>query len=391
MEVSRDMKDVHERRFGEKIYAAVDRKHLSQTRDAVAKAREYSKANFAEAYLVEAAMRRILDFSGGLLGYTAAILAAENGLSEILKLLLDNGANELAVDSVGTTMLHAAASAGQLACIDLLVKRVNVDEKDKRGDTALHWSCARGNMDVIKKLIEHGASINMKNNNAATAIYNACYNGHNTAVDFLIQRGASLSIQNAAGDTPLHVAISFNQLSIVDSLVKNGARTDIRNNEGKLAIEMTNNAAVREVMPVPSTGTEAGRAGGSSQSPKLTQWKPSFSLPTASLTSKKQIQELADKLRSTLVFHEGIERRTLLRSLQGSLDKLSWWKFELAYDDETGSDIERAKESFSRPVSPSDLPFLAAYLRFSSQCGVDMRPVNFEIRYDLHGTRFPRN
>ena len=53
-----------------------------------------------KGYLVEASIRRILDTQGGLLGYTPAILAAENGYHKVLKYLLDTGASELAVDSV---------------------------------------------------------------------------------------------------------------------------------------------------------------------------------------------------------------------------------------------------------------------------------------------------
>ena len=64
-------------------------------------AREYVKSRVGDkGYLVEASIRRILDIQGGLLGYTPAILAAENGNDKILKFLLDTGASELAIDSV---------------------------------------------------------------------------------------------------------------------------------------------------------------------------------------------------------------------------------------------------------------------------------------------------
>ena len=133
-------------------------------------------------------------------------------------------------------MLHAAASAGRLACIEVLVRKVNVDQKDKRGDTALHWACSRGNLEVVKLLTTNGATVNAKNNSGATPIFIACYNGHYEAVDYLIQKGASLSLQNMNGDTPLHIAISFNQLSIVDSLIKSGARADLKNKVWKLSM-----------------------------------------------------------------------------------------------------------------------------------------------------------
>ena len=128
-------------------------------------AREQFKKNHGEkdAYLVEASIRRVLDTTHGLLGYTPAILAAEIGNEEILMILLNAGSNELSVDFVGTSMLHAAASGGHTRCIDILVKKVNIDLKDKRGDTALHWAASRGNMKIVEKLVTSGANVNSKN------------------------------------------------------------------------------------------------------------------------------------------------------------------------------------------------------------------------------------
>lgn len=155
---------------------------------------------------------------------------------------------------------------------------------------------------------------------------------------------------------------------------------------------MSSNAAVLEVLP--STEPEKEKK------PSLkSTWKASFSLPVPSL-NMKQMEELSTKLVSTQKDHLLIEPKQLLRSLQGSLDKLSWWRFEQAFD---GSDTKEnaseevnsmitnesaaadgASETYgiSHVVTNDDLPYLQAYLRFSSQCGVDVRPLTLDIRVE---------
>ena len=375
-----------ERRTGEALYGLVDRRQpVSRIMEVIDKAREFARSQPSiEPYMVEASVRRMIDTPGGLLGYTPSILAAESGQDKTLRCLLENNANPLAVDGVGTTMLHAAASASQLACVALLVSKVNIDQRDSRGDSALHWACSRGDMKVVEKLVENNANVNLANNSGATPIYNACYNGHYEVVDHLIQKGASLSTQNNNGDTPLHIAVSFSQLSIVDSLIKSGARTTIKNNDGKVAIDMTESetvrAAVNDVLPKASVNGSDARGGGGGTGVDMPVWKPPVSLPAASL-STPAMKAMVAKFKATLATHEAIEPKTLLRSLQGSLDKLSWWKFENQFE---GADASSAAPPSQRVVTSDDLVPLCAYLRFSSQCGVDIRPTSLEIRIEEH-------
>ena len=66
------------------------------------------------------------------------IQAAKNGNIELVKSALDNGAN--------------------------------VNAKDKRGNTALHFLAHNGHMEVIKVLFEAQANMNAKKNNGWTAL-----------------------------------------------------------------------------------------------------------------------------------------------------------------------------------------------------------------------------
>jgi ankyrin repeat protein len=40
----------------------------------------------------------------------------------------------------------------------------NVNARGSGGETALHWACWNGNADLVRLLLEHGASLKVKEN-----------------------------------------------------------------------------------------------------------------------------------------------------------------------------------------------------------------------------------
>lgn len=71
-------------------------------------------------------------------GLTPLILAAQHGLTENVRVLIDGGAHLNASESNGWTALHYAATNGELEVAELLIARgADIKAKDKRGRTAL--------------------------------------------------------------------------------------------------------------------------------------------------------------------------------------------------------------------------------------------------------------
>ncbi|XP_065833595.1 uncharacterized protein [Oscarella lobularis] len=91
---------------------------------------------------------------------------AHEGLAEHVKNLLASGVNVNATDGSvkANTALHWAASyASNASTIDVLCAHgAVVDQKNGDGATALHDAAKRGNVDVIKALIGHGASATIR-------------------------------------------------------------------------------------------------------------------------------------------------------------------------------------------------------------------------------------
>jgi ankyrin repeat protein len=89
---------------------------------------------------------------------TPLMLAAANGNTEIVKLLLDAGAKIGATDSAGSTALHWAAERGRADVVrQLLAANAPVDLETKRGLTPLMLAAGSGSAEVVEVLLAAGA------------------------------------------------------------------------------------------------------------------------------------------------------------------------------------------------------------------------------------------
>ncbi|MGV8120173.1 MAG: ankyrin repeat domain-containing protein [Candidatus Xenobiia bacterium LiM19] len=96
-------------------------------------------------------------------GYTALYNAAWSGRLELVRFLLEKGADTKIGISDGRTILHSVVS-GEMRyyteIAELLVQHgAEVNGKDSKGRTPLAVSCSNGSVEVINFLCRHGASI----------------------------------------------------------------------------------------------------------------------------------------------------------------------------------------------------------------------------------------
>ena len=98
----------------------------------------------------------------------------------------------------------------------LLASKVNINDKNKFGKTALMYAASNNRESMVSLLIDKGADINMKrNNNGWTALMDAAMNNKESIVSLLIDRGADINIKSNSGFTALMDAASYNKESIV--------------------------------------------------------------------------------------------------------------------------------------------------------------------------------
>jgi uncharacterized protein len=106
-------------------------------------------------------------------GNAPVVMAAYQGDSAILKLLLDAGADVSAVDpDMKATALHAAAYAGRTEAARLLIQAgIDVNRQGPvNGYTALHDAIWQNNIETAEVLIEGGADLSLRSNAGQTPL-----------------------------------------------------------------------------------------------------------------------------------------------------------------------------------------------------------------------------
>ncbi|AXK60194.1 ankyrin repeat domain-containing protein [Candidatus Chromulinivorax destructor] len=109
---------------------------------------------------------------------------------------------------------------------------VNVDIKNRYGQTPLHQAIFYSEIEIVQMLIDAGARLNLQDENGLTPLHLAVRNNSTKIVAMLIAAGANLSIRNKEGKTPLYSAISHNEKEIAHMLIHAGAHVNLKNNYG---------------------------------------------------------------------------------------------------------------------------------------------------------------
>uniref|UniRef100_A0A673A0B6 Euchromatic histone-lysine N-methyltransferase 2 n=1 Tax=Sphaeramia orbicularis TaxID=375764 RepID=A0A673A0B6_9TELE len=141
-------------------------------------------------------------------GYTGLHHAAKLGNLEIVTLLLETGQVDVnAQDSGGWTPIIWAAEHKHVDVIKALLNRgANVTVKDKELNVCLHWAAYAGNVDIAELVLNAGCSLSSVNMHGDTPLHIAAREGYLECVVLFLSRGADIDIMNREGDTPLSLA-----------------------------------------------------------------------------------------------------------------------------------------------------------------------------------------
>lgn len=117
------------------------------------------------------------------------------------------------------------------------VIRQEINQKGHAGDTPLVVAAWRGNLQIVKLLVEHGADVNAgRETGGRTPLLEAAGQGHAEVVEFLIAKGADVNARGM-GLTPLLAASSWGRLAFATTgdkartiriLLANGADVNLQ-------------------------------------------------------------------------------------------------------------------------------------------------------------------
>lgn len=90
--------------------------------------------------------------------------AAQMGFASVVQMFLENKADPRAQDLTKTTPLILAVRNGYAGATNLLLKhKANPNQSDDQGQAAINDAVAKDRFDLVTKLLEHGALVNIRN------------------------------------------------------------------------------------------------------------------------------------------------------------------------------------------------------------------------------------
>lgn len=201
---------------------------------------------------------------------------------DLLRILIEMGADVEAVDSFGCSALHLAVFAEQEYAMQLLLEfgKCNPSPRDERGWTPLMWAvddtrisiCRRllefnadihatneedftalhlatleKNVDMIQMLLQFGADPCTIGKDGTTPLYSSSHNGPPQVAALMIEKASNLNLPyTKSGDTPLMIAIERLPL-VAEMLIEAGCDLNSQNKAGMTPIQIAVQAGRRSV------------------------------------------------------------------------------------------------------------------------------------------------
>ncbi|MGR3302530.1 MAG: ankyrin repeat domain-containing protein [Candidatus Scalindua sp.] len=222
---------------------------------------------------------------GGYITKTALHEAIKRNSLDIVKILIENGANIETKNINKYTPLQMAAKQGKTDIVEILIEKGADLDAVEHIDTALTMALEKGNYDIAKLLINKGAEVNIYNGRALnladnnteikellvkngavdyremnsfrqdvydgkvesvnkmlekhprliyslgspgqTPIYRAIQGKSAEMVSLLVSKGAVINMLDLNGQAPIHYAAKNGQKAVLEVLIENGANVNI--------------------------------------------------------------------------------------------------------------------------------------------------------------------
>ena len=154
-------------------------------------------------------------------GSTALIYAIYEKNYKIVKYLCEKGADKELRDETGHTALMYAIYMCPDIALYLIINGSNVNIKNIKDETPMHFAAMSGNLLIIKLLHERGADINVYTNLSFTPLMMACGNKFFECVKYFIKNGADINVCDIEYDNLLHLSVFHNTYDILLYLLTN--------------------------------------------------------------------------------------------------------------------------------------------------------------------------
>ncbi|XP_066924835.1 transient receptor potential cation channel subfamily A member 1-like isoform X2 [Clytia hemisphaerica] len=180
--------------------------------------------------------------------FSALHLASRYNRKNVIKALLDAGANIDLVGSEGLTPLHLATKYDMTSAAKFLLERgAQVGIKSDYGTTSLAFACRRGNIELVDLLMEKNPGlVDVGDNSDVMPLHAAMMGGKEDVVKALLDMGARIDAEDKEGEQPIHYAAADNNEALIALLAKEVASKYDQPEEGTFAKRRLVNSQTRE-------------------------------------------------------------------------------------------------------------------------------------------------
>lgn len=198
-------------------------------------------------------------------GRTPLHLAAAGGYMDIIRLLLDSGADLETQDSRGNTPLLSAVSANDSATVAFLIDRgadstAVHSQSGSLIDHAFRIECMRGWSGITSLLVSYGMFFDPNHIDAFGdhRVFNSAWFGHTEMLKFLLQFEPNLNVVRGDNQlTPLIDVINRVNSDAARLLIEHGAEVNISDKNGDPPIRYAVDRGVRgAVLPLIEAGAD---------------------------------------------------------------------------------------------------------------------------------------
>uniref|UniRef100_A0A7N4V078 Ankyrin repeat domain 52 n=1 Tax=Sarcophilus harrisii TaxID=9305 RepID=A0A7N4V078_SARHA len=215
------------------------------------------------------------------LGRTCLHAAASGGNVECLNLLLSSGADLRRRDKFGRTPLHYAAANGSYQCaVTLVTAGAGINEADCKGCSPLHYAAASDTYRraephaasshdpeedeplkasrrkeaffCLEFLLDNGADPSLRDRQGYTAVHYAAAYGNRQNLELLLEMSFNCleDVENTIPVSPLHLAAYNGHCEALKTLAETLVNLDVRDHKGRTALFLATERGSTECVEV---------------------------------------------------------------------------------------------------------------------------------------------
>ena len=152
---------------------------------------------------------------------------------------MKNSSKREIMDSNARSLLFLAAEKGQLDVVRLLLdNKAQIEAKDSKARTPLSVAAGEGQKEVVELLLNNKAQIEVKDRNERTPISLAAEKGHKGVAELLLEKKAITEAKDSKARTPLSVAAGEGQKNVVELLLENNAEIEVKDRNERTPISL---------------------------------------------------------------------------------------------------------------------------------------------------------